>query len=84
MKQPDRKSQRHSSDPLGPARPPVAPAVYTINECAKRLGIKREKVEFLIEDGSLPALDLALRARHCYRVPIEAVDDFLKRRRPSA
>jgi len=81
MKKPARKSQAALP---GPARPPVAPAVYTISECAKRLGITYQQVNFLIEEGKLPAIDVALGSRHCYRVPIEAVDDFLKRRRPSA
>lgn len=66
--------------PLGPPRPPVAPAVYRISECAKRLGLTDEEVNFLIDEGKLPALDLALGSRHCYRVPIEAVEAFLKRR----
>lgn len=77
MKKPPRKSQNAL---LGPPRPPVTPAVYRISECAKRLGITDQKVIFLIEEGKLPAIDVALGSRHHYRVPIEAVDDFLKRR----
>jgi excisionase family DNA binding protein len=68
---------------LGVCPPLPAPAVYRISECAKKLGISDQKVVCLIEDGTLPAIDLALGSRHCYRIPIDAVDEFLKRRRAS-
>ena len=76
MKKPSRKSKAAL---LGPARPPVAPAVYRVSECAKRLGVTEQRVLNLIDEGRLAAINVGLGERRFWRIPMTEVDR-LKRR----
>jgi len=56
------------------------PAVLRVAECANKLGVTAQHVLNLIEEGKLRAIDVGGGSRRFYRIPIEALDDFLKRR----
>jgi excisionase family DNA binding protein len=56
------------------------PAVLLVAECANKLGVTDQHILNLIEEGKLRAIDVGGGSRHFYRVPVEALDDFLKRR----
>jgi excisionase family DNA binding protein len=77
MKKSARKSPKKSgrADPKNPKA-----AVLLIADCARRLGVTEQHVLNLIEEGKLPAIDVGCYSRHYYRIPIEALEDFLKRR----
>jgi len=76
MKKPPHKSKKAL---LGPPRPPVAPAVLRVAECARRLGVSAQHILNFIEEGKLAAIDVGLGSRHHYRIPVEAFEDFRKR-----
>jgi len=54
-------------------------ALY-VGEVAERLGVTEEHVSNLIEEGKLQAFDAGGGGRRFWRIPVEAYDDFLKRR----
>jgi excisionase family DNA binding protein len=64
-------------------REPVAPVVFTVAQAAKELGCADNKIVELIDEGKLPAIDIAGSgsSRRCLRIPIiEARKAFSKLR----
>ncbi|MGA9451491.1 MAG: helix-turn-helix domain-containing protein [Verrucomicrobiia bacterium] len=74
------------SSQAGPARGSKRPAGAALlpSDCAERLGCHVDHIYDLIEEGQLKAINIAgmnnLTDRRCCRVPVEALDDFLRRR----
>jgi excisionase family DNA binding protein len=74
MKKSPEPSPKNRSDAA-----PEARAVLRVAECAEKLGVSREHIIDLIDEGKLRAIDVGGGSRHFYRIPIEAFEDFLKR-----
>lgn len=63
-----------------PAADSKTHAVLLVSECANVLGVTDQHILNLIEEGKLRAIDVGCGSRRFFRIPIEAVNDFLKLR----
>jgi len=71
---------------LGPNELPRSPfagrTVLYVQEVARHLRVTRQHILNMIEEGSLPAINVngAPGKRNCWRIPVEAFQAFLKQR----
>ena len=59
---------------------PENPAVYRVDQVARRLKCSKQHVINLIEAGQLGAINIGTSSAQFYRVPVKAVELFQQRR----
>ncbi len=66
------------------SRAPSEGKMFTPSEIASKLRLSLGSVYHLIHSGALPAVNLAVRGRGCYRVKPESLEKFLNDRMVTA
>ena len=83
--QPVNQGLKGAPAPGGSNPPPLFPGrkMLYVREVAEHLRITRQHVVDLIEEGNLAAVNVNSEAekRACWRIPVEAYEAFLRRRR---
>ena len=54
--------------------------VLRVQEVARRLDVTEQHVINLIDEGVLPAINVNIRGRSLWRIPVEGFEGFLRRR----